>query len=57
MNYKTHSTLTTLLDTSQPILQISFLKYLKYEDIVKFMLVSKDAGFFCDGNKAKSRSE
>ena len=32
-------------------LQFHLLKYLKYEDIVKLLLVSKDAGSLCDANK------
>jgi len=33
------------------MLQIHLLKYLKYEDIFKFLLVSKDTGLLCDANK------
>ena len=52
MNSKIHSTLNYFLDKRQPMLQFHLLKYLKYEDLVKFMLVSKDAGSLCDNNKA-----
>ena len=44
-------TLVYLLDKRQTMLQFCLLKYLKYEDIVKFLLVSKDAGRFCDANR------
>ncbi len=44
-------TLTYFLDKRQLMLQFCLLKYLKYEDIVKLLLVSKDAGRFCDANK------
>ncbi len=47
-------TLAFLLDKRQPILQICFLKYLKYEHIVKLSQVSKDAGLLCDANKSHS---
>jgi hypothetical protein len=30
---------------------------LKYEDIVKFLLVSKDAGHLCDANKIETYSD
>ena len=40
-----------LLDKRRPILQFFLLKYLKYEDIVKFLLVSKDVGRLCDANR------
>ena len=44
-------TLKYLLDKRRPTLQFHLLKYLKYEDIVKLLLVSKDAGSLCDANK------
>ncbi len=50
MNYK-EFTLTFLLDKRRPMLQFCLLKYLKYEEIVKFLLVCKDAGRLCDANK------
>ena len=53
MNFNQHS-FQFLLDKRQPILQFFLLKYLKYDDIVKFSLVSKDAGRLCDANKIHS---
>ncbi len=44
-------TLRYLLVKRRPMLQFYLLKYLKYEDIVKFMLVSKNASYLCDANK------
>ncbi len=44
-------TLNFLLKKRQLILQFCLLKYLKYEDIVKLLLVSKDACHLCDANK------
>ena len=43
-----------LLNKRRPILQFFLLKYLKYDDIVKFSLVSKYAGRLCDANKSHS---
>ncbi len=53
MNFNEHS-FKFLLDKRRPMLQFFLLKYLKYDDIVKFSLVSKDAGRLCDGNKSHS---
>ncbi len=53
MNFNEHS-FQFLLVKRQPILQFFFLKYLKYDDIVKFSLVFKDAGRLCDANKSHS---
>ncbi len=50
MNFNEHN-LLYLLDKRRPILQFFLLKYLKYENIVKFSLVSNDAGHLCDANK------
>jgi hypothetical protein len=36
------------------MLQFYLLKFLKYEDIVKFSLVSKDAGRLCEANNIHS---
>ncbi len=47
-------TLAYLLDKRQTMLQFCLLKYLKYEDIVKLLLVSKDANLCCDANKSHS---
>ena len=47
-------TLNYLIVKRRPMLQFYLLKYLKYEDIVKFLLVSKDAGHLCDANKSHS---
>ena len=47
-------TLTYLLDKRNTMLQFCLLKYLKYEDIVKFLLVSKNVGRLCDANKSHS---
>ena len=47
-------TLRFLLDKRRPILQFCLLKFLKYEHIVKFSLVSKDAIRLCDANKSHS---
>ena len=44
-------TLANLLKKRQIVLQFYLLKYLKYEEIVKLLLVSKDAGHLCDANK------
>jgi hypothetical protein len=44
-------TLKYLLDQRRPTLQFHLLKYLKYEDIVKLSLISKNAGSLCDANK------
>ncbi len=49
MNFNEH-TLPHLLNKRQPLLQFYLLKYLKYDDIVKFSLVSKDTGRLCDAN-------
>ena len=43
--------LNYLIDKRRPMLQFYLLKYLKYEDIVKLLLVSKDSGRLCDANK------
>ena len=53
MDFNEHS-LYYLLDKRRPMLQFFLLKYLKYEDIVKFSLVSKDADRLCDANKRHS---
>ena len=53
MNFNEH-TLPYLLSKKRTTLQFFLLKYLKYEDIVKLSLVSKDAGRLCDGNKIHS---
>ena len=53
MNFNEH-TLHYLFDNKRPMLQFFLLKYLKYEDIVKLLLVSKDAGRLCDANKNNS---
>ncbi len=53
MNFNEHS-FKFLLDKRQTALQFFLLKYLKYDDIVKFSLVSKDAGRVCDANKSYS---
>ena len=47
-------TLHYLLDKRKSMLQFCLLKYLKYEDIVKFLLVSKNLGRLCDANKSHS---
>ncbi len=47
-------TLHYLLDKRKSMLQFCLLKYLKYENIVKLVLVSKDAGRLCDANKSHS---
>ena len=44
--------LNYLLDKRRLMLQFCLLKYLKYEDIVKFLLVSKNVGHLCDANKS-----
>lgn len=44
-------TLKYLLDKRRPMLQFYLIKYLKYEDIFKLSLVSKDADKLCDANK------
>ena len=43
-----------LLGKKKTTFQFFLLKYLKYDDIVKFSLVSKDAGHLCDANKSHS---
>ncbi len=53
MNFNEHN-FQFLLDKRQPMLQFFLLKYLKYDDIVKFSLVSKEAGRLCDANKSHS---
>ena len=50
MNFNEH-TLPYLLSNKRATLQFFLLKYLKYEDIFKLLLVSKDAGRLCDANK------
>ena len=51
MNYKIHPDFKYLLKKRQPLLQFHLLKYLKYQNIVKFMLVCKDAASLFDANK------
>ena len=51
MNSTIHYTLSYLLKNRQPVLMIHLLKYLKYENLVKFLLVCKNAGSICDANK------
>ena len=51
MNPEINFTFKYLLDKRQPVLQFYLLKYLKYENLVKFMLACKDAGRLCDANK------
>ena len=46
--------LNYFLKKRQQVLQFYLLKYLKYDHIVKFSLVSKDAGRLCDANKRNS---
>ena len=55
MNFNEH-TLHYLLSKKRTTLQFFLLKYLKYDDIVKFSQVSKDAGRLCDANKKHSDS-
>jgi len=57
MNNRNHSSFEYLLNKRKPMLQIHLLKYLKYEDIVKFLLVCKDIGHLCDANKTKEVPE
>ena len=57
MPSKTHSNLNYLLNQRQEMLQFHLLKYLKYENMVKFMLVSKNADRVCDVNKYQNYSE
>ena len=45
-------TLAYLIDKRQPMLQFHLLKYLRYEHLVKFLLVCKKADRLCDANKA-----
>ena len=47
-------TLAYLLGKRRPTLQFFLLKYLKFENIVKLLLVSKDSGLLCDANKIHS---
>ncbi len=44
-------TLDYLLSKRQQMLQFYLLKYLKYEHIVEFLLISKDSGRLCDANR------
>ena len=53
MNFNEH-TLHYLLDKKRTTLQFFLLKYLNYEEVVKFSLVSKGAGRLCDANKSHS---
>ena len=53
MDFNKHS-LQYLLGKKKTTLQFFLLKYLKYDDIIKFSLVSKDAGRLCDANKSHS---
>ena len=53
MNFNEHN-IHYLLDKKRTTLQFFLLKYMKYEDIVKFLRVSKDAGRLCDANKSHS---
>ena len=53
MDFNEHS-FQFLLDKKRTTLQFFLVKYLKYDDIVKFSLVSKDAGRLCDANKSHS---
>ena len=46
--------LDNLLDKRRPMLLFCLLKYLRYEDIVKLSLVSKNTGRLCDANKSHS---
>jgi len=57
MNNKDQSTFKYLLSKRKHMLQIHLLKYLKYEDIVKFLLVCKDIGHLCDANKTEEDPE
>ncbi len=47
-------TLAYLLGKKRTTLQFFLIKYLKYDDIVKFSLVSKDAGHLFDAKKSHS---
>ncbi len=51
MNFNEHS-FQFLVDKKRTTLQFFLLKYLKYDDIVKLSLVSKDVGRLCDANKS-----
>ena len=53
MDFNEH-TLHYLIDKKRPMLQFFLLKYLKYDDIVNFSVVSKDVGRLCDSNKSHS---
>ncbi len=50
-------TLKYLIDKRRPMVQFFLIKFLKYEDIVKFLLVSKDVGRLCDANKVEINSD
>ena len=50
MNSKIDNELIYLLKKRKNMLMFHLLKYLKFEDIVKFLLVCKDAGYLCDAN-------
>ncbi len=50
-------TLAYLLGKRQSMLQFFLLKYLGYENIVKFSLVSKYAGRLCDANRILINSD
>ncbi len=53
MDFNEHS-LHYLLGKKRTTLQFFLLKYLKYNNIVKLSLVSKNAGRICDANKSHS---
>ncbi len=51
MKNKFNYTLNNLLEYRKPMLQFHVLKYLKFENLVKFLLVSNNSGHLCDANK------
>ena len=50
INYNRY-TINYLINNKRHMLQFQLLKYLKYENIIKFLLVCKNSAYICDANK------
>ena len=59
MNYnqRKERTLTFFLKKRQPLLQFHLFKYLKYVDLIKLKMVSRDGNNICDANISQDNSD